>query len=105
MKKCNFSIKKQNGDVYRQSKGASLGMCDENTLLFADMKADKSKSFISEWDIRNLKTYDDGHRYGTVSRAWTSADGEVNLSYYNVWVKTIDDKAPKKDETTTDCPF
>lgn len=94
MKKCNFNIKKANGDDYRTSKGASLGMCDENTLIFADLNKDKTKVYISEWDIKNLKTYEDGHRYGTVSRAWHAPDGEIFISYYSVWVKAIDDSTP-----------
>lgn len=90
IKKCNFNIKKTNGDDYRSSKGASLGMCDDENLIFADFNADKTKTFISQWDIKNLKTYDDGHRYGVVSRSFTAQDGEIYTSYYNVWVMPVD---------------
>lgn len=92
MKKCNYNIKKVNNDeIYRSSKGTSLGMCDNDTLIFADLSKDKSKVYISEWDIKNLKTYDDGHRFGVVSRMFTAQDGEIYTSYFNVWVKPIPD--------------
>lgn len=97
MKQCNYNIKKVNGDDYRSSKGSSLGMCNEDTLIFADFNKDKTKVFISQWDISGLKTYDDGHKYGIVQKTWELPDGEKLDTFYAVWVNQINENPKTPD--------